>query len=66
MGISRRALLEVCLIAGLAVTPVVLIGSSTAYAQATASGSIIGNVTDPSGAAIVGAVITATNTGTNA
>lgn len=66
MVVSRRAVLEVCLVAGLAVTPVVFVGSNTAYAQATASGSIIGNITDPSGAAIVGAVVTATNTGTNA
>src|SRR6476620_2286535 len=36
------------------------------YAQATASGAIAGAITDSSGAAIVGATVTATNLETNA
>ena len=41
-------------------------GQNAVLAQATASGSIVGVVTDKTGAAVTGATVTATNTGTNA
>jgi hypothetical protein len=44
----------------------VLAGWNCLFAQATATGNIVGVVTDATGAALPGATITATNTGTNA
>jgi hypothetical protein len=58
--------LKITLTAALLVLPVFTVSSPALYAQATASGSIAGTITDPSSAAIVGAMVTATNTGTNA
>ena len=45
---------------------VVVLGQQTLLAQATASGNIAGVITDPTGAAVVGASVTITNTATNA
>jgi Carboxypeptidase regulatory-like domain len=44
----------------------ILTGSSSLLAQATATGNIIGVVTDATGAALPAATVTATNQGTNA
>jgi hypothetical protein len=44
----------------------VLAGYNNLFAQATASGNIVGAVTDATGAALPGATVTATNTATNA
>src|SRR5579883_1816915 len=44
----------------------VLLGNQMLLAQATASGNIAGVVTDPTGAAVVGASVTVTSTATNA
>lgn len=41
-------------------------GPRVMFAQATAAGNIAGVVTDPANAAVVGAAVTVTNTGTNA
>ncbi len=43
-----------------------LLATGMAFAQATADGAVVGVVSDATGAAIPGAVITATNKGTNA
>ncbi len=43
-----------------------VLATSLAYGQATASGTIFGSISDPTGAAIPGANVTATNTATNA
>jgi hypothetical protein len=48
------------------VLAVVLLGNHGLWAQATASGNIAGVVTDPTGAAVVGASVTVTSTATNA
>jgi len=45
---------------------VVVMGQQALLAQATASGNIAGVITDPTGAAVVGASVTITNTATNA
>ncbi|HEV3150309.1 MAG TPA: carboxypeptidase-like regulatory domain-containing protein, partial [Acidobacteriaceae bacterium] len=58
--------LKITLAAALLALPVFNLSTPPLYAQATASGAIAGAITDSSGAAIVGAVVTATNTGTNA
>jgi hypothetical protein len=42
------------------------LGQQALFAQATASGGMAGVVTDPTGAALVGATVTVTNTATNA
>ena len=57
---------KITLAAALLAIPVFNLSTPALYAQATASGAIAGAITDSSGAAIVGAVVTATNTGTNA
>jgi outer membrane receptor protein involved in Fe transport len=44
----------------------VILGSSGLFAQVTASGNIAGVVSDPTGAAVVGASVTITSTATNA
>src|ERR1700722_15891086 len=44
----------------------VLAGANALLAQATATGNIVGVVTDATGAALPGATVTATNRGTNA
>jgi hypothetical protein len=54
----RRLILAMCATLLLAFTP---LGASPAFGQATSSGTIVGAVTDPSGALIVGAVITVTD-----
>jgi hypothetical protein len=56
--ISQALALIVALVAALAFV------SGTAYGQATSSGTIVGTVTDQSGALIVGAVITVTDQAT--
>ena len=43
-----------------------LMGAMTAFAQSTVTGGISGKVVDPNGAAVNGASVTVTNTGTNA
>ena len=43
-----------------------LAGSSRLFSQATATGNIVGVVTDPTGAVLPGATVTATDRGTNA
>ncbi len=43
----------------------VLLGTGRLFAQATASGNIVGYVTDPTGAAVSNATVTASNNGTN-
>ena len=58
--------LKITLAAALLALPILNLATPALYAQATASGAIAGAITDSSGAAIVGAVVTATNTGTNA
>ncbi len=45
---------------------VIFLGNCTLLAQVTASGNISGVVTDPTGAAVVGASVTVTSTATNA
>lgn len=45
---------------------VLVMGEQAMHAQATASGNIAGVVTDPTGAAVVGAEVSATNPATNA
>ena len=62
----RHSCLRIGLAAGLIAVPVLTSTAPALHAQATASGSIAGTVTDPSNAAIVGAVVTATNVATNA
>ena len=44
---------------------VLFAGSDRVFCQATASGNIVGNVTDTTGAAVANATVTATNKGTN-
>ena len=44
----------------------ILLGSARLFAQATASGNIIGTVTDPTAAAVPNATVTATNKSSNA
>jgi outer membrane receptor protein involved in Fe transport len=56
-----RAILRYVLLLSLALT-----GSSRLFSQATATGNIVGVVTDATGAALPGATVTATNRGTNA
>jgi len=52
---------------GLLIFCLVLIGgSATAVAQATSTGTVVGQVTDPSGAVVPGVTITMTDTATNA
>src|SRR5580704_3619852 len=65
MATTRRAHSRslACLFLWLAV---VVLGQQTLLAQATASGNIAGVITDPTGAAVVGASVTITNTATNA
>src|SRR6202167_3712705 len=63
---TRRmpGILSLCLL--LAVTALLLFSPKPATAQSLISGDLAGTITDSSGAAIVGATITATNTGTGA
>jgi hypothetical protein len=63
---TRRmpGILSLCLL--FAVTALLLFSSTPASAQSLISGDLAGTITDSSGAAIVGATITATNTGTGA
>ena len=61
--ISRTAIVRPCAI-GVALVVFAAFCFSTTWGQ-SATGQIIGNVTDPSGAAIPGARVTATNVGTN-
>ena len=51
-------------VAVLAILPALLLFASGVSAQRT-SGQLTGNVTDPAGASVVGATVTATQTGTN-
>src|SRR5437867_1472533 len=43
-----------------------LVSSAGAFGQLAGTGSIVGTVTDPSGAAVAGAAVTLTDTATNA
>jgi hypothetical protein len=45
---------------------VVVLGQQTVFSQATATGNVVGVVTDSTGAAVAGAAVTANNTDTNA
>jgi outer membrane receptor protein involved in Fe transport len=56
-----RKFLSLFLVLGL-----VVFGTNFALGQATASATIVGTVTDPTGAVVVGALVTATNTATGA
>jgi len=47
----------------LAILGCVLMGTGTAWAQVTASGTVVGTVTDPSGAVIAGAAVTLNSAG---
>jgi outer membrane receptor protein involved in Fe transport len=64
MAMTRRAYL--CPVRWLLFVLAVLLGNQMLLAQATASGNIAGVVTDPTGAAVVGATVTVTSTATNA
>src|ERR1700760_3341199 len=66
MAVRGSSCVKLRLAVGLLVTPMIPSFAPALYAQATASGAIAGAITDSSGAAIVGAAVTATNTGTNA
>jgi hypothetical protein len=65
MAARGYSCLKITLAAGLLAAPILPSLGPAAYAQATASGAIAGTITDSSNAAIVGAAVTATNTGTN-
>ena len=61
MNIFRRLLLTICI----ALLPALLpLNPNPAFGQATSSGTIVGTVTDPSGALISGATITVTDPAT--
>jgi hypothetical protein len=66
MEARRGPCCKITLAAALLAIPVLPLSAPSLYGQATASGTIAGTITDSSGAAIVGALVTATNTGTNA
>src|SRR5690242_15450413 len=65
MAARSSLCIKISLIAGLLATPFIPSFVPVARAQATASGTIAGAITDSSGAAIVDATVTAINTGTN-
>ena len=67
LGLSRRLLTQCCnsfLVSLVVFCGFALFGSFALHAQSTAGGGIQGTVTDPSGAAIAKATVTATNTDT--
>src|SRR5215469_5457526 len=64
MAMTRRTQLRP--IRYLFVVLAVLLGNHVLSAQVTASGNIAGIVTDPTGAAVVGATVTVTSTATSA
>src|ERR1700754_3618205 len=66
MALRGSSCVKLRLAVGLLATPIVASFTPALYAQATASGAIAGAITDSSGAAIVGASVTATKTETNA
>src|ERR1700760_2300151 len=66
MAVRGSSCVKLRLAVGLLVTPMIPSFAPALYAQATASGAIAGAITDESGAAIVGASVTAINTETNA
>jgi hypothetical protein len=65
MAARKFPCLKITLGAALLAAPLIPCFAPAAYAQATASGTIAGTITDSSNAAIVGATVTAINTGTN-
>src|ERR1700761_1487458 len=66
MAARGYSCLKIRLAVGLLATPIITSFAPALYAQATASGAIAGAITDSTGASVVGAAVTATNTGTNA
>ena len=66
METCRCTCFKISLAAALLAIPVLTMSAPVLYAQATASGAIAGAITDSTGASVVGAAVTATNTGNNA
>src|SRR5882757_4992934 len=66
MAARRYSYFKIRLAVGLLAVPLISSLPPALYAQATASGAIAGTITDSSSAAIVGAMVTATNIETNA